>query len=191
MRLAGVLDHENSPLAGNGQDGIHVGGLAKKVNGNDRPGFRRDRRLQTRGIHGAGTLLHIHENRFRSTITDGFRRGDEGGGNRHHFVPRANPARQQGQPKRLRSTAHPGGVFARAKRRELPLELFDERTPDKNSTGNHGPDGVFQLLPQRLVGGGKVKKGNFQRHAWLNRSTSPSRARRDCPPPPLPAARRE
>jgi hypothetical protein len=78
--LAGVLDHREVVLAGDGVDGIHVAGHAEDMHRHERPGAVGDAAGDRGGVDGERGRVGIGEHRQGVVGEDGVVRGDEGVG---------------------------------------------------------------------------------------------------------------
>ncbi len=78
VRLAGVLDDRQPVTIGDGHDGVHVRRQAEQVDRADRPGPRRDGRLDPVGIDQVRVGLDVDEDRGRAGVQDRADRRVEG-----------------------------------------------------------------------------------------------------------------
>ena len=122
--LAGILHHWQSAPLRHLEDRRHLGGLPRVVDGQDRPGAGRDRRLHGRGVE-VEVVAHVHEGRSGPRCGDGARRGDERVGGRDHLVARSHPQGLEGKEEGVRPRAHADRVARAAELREAFLELRD------------------------------------------------------------------
>src|SRR5512140_3692133 len=161
--LGGVLDDEEFPFSGDLHNGVHVRHLPEQVDRDDRPGLRRDGRLDLRGIHVVGRRVHVDEDRLRSAPADRLGGGDERVRHGDHFVPGPDSKAEQGCPKGVRAAPHPGGELRPAERGELLFELRHERAARERGLVEHLLDRVRDLPADRLVLGFQVQVGNLHR----------------------------
>ena len=75
--LGRVLDDRDAAVPGDGEDRIHLGGLAVQVDGHDRRGLARDRRRELRGVHVVRRTIDVDEDGLRAAQDDGRRRREE------------------------------------------------------------------------------------------------------------------
>ena len=113
MRLAGILDDDQTVPVRQVEERVHVGHLPVQVHGDDRrhraaraPAHHAARRViwcafglqvgaQLLGVHGVGTLVNINEIRPGAGLRDRLRGCDEGERHGHHGVSGANARRDE------------------------------------------------------------------------------------------------
>ena len=78
VRLAGVLDDGQAVAVGDRLDHVHVGDEPEEVDRADRPGPRRDRRLDPLGVDQVGVRLDVDEDRRGAGVEDRVGRRGEG-----------------------------------------------------------------------------------------------------------------
>ena len=75
--LAGVLDDDQAVAVGDRLDHVHVGHEAEQVDRADRPGSRRDRRLDPLRVDQVRVGLDVDEDRRGARVQDRVGRGRE------------------------------------------------------------------------------------------------------------------
>ena len=73
--LRAVLDHRESHVPGDAQDGLHVGRQTEHVNRQDRPGLVRNRAFNPARVDVVGTGVDIDQHRLRADVFDRLDRG--------------------------------------------------------------------------------------------------------------------
>lgn len=92
-----VFDDDEIVRAGDGEDGIHVGGQAEEVDGHDgaRPG--RDGGFEQRGIDVVGDRVDVHKNGLGADVSDRASSRDETEGRGDDFISLADTGAQEGE----------------------------------------------------------------------------------------------
>ncbi len=70
VALRRIFDHHQAAAPRDLQDGIQIGRLPEEMHGNDRPGARRDRRFDPRGVDIERRGVDIHEYRRGAAVID-------------------------------------------------------------------------------------------------------------------------
>ena len=161
VRLSRVLNHRNAVKATNLKDGIHLGALTKKMDGNDRFGADRDGCLDLRGVHRVGPLFDVDEDRFRSGISNGLRCRHESARNGDNLISSAHAGREQGEPKSIRAISQSDGVATTAVSGKIFLELGDKWTAGKGAGVNYLGNGSIKFRPMRGVMRLEIEKRYF------------------------------
>ena len=110
--LAGVFNDLEAASIGHLHDGLHVGALPEKMDGNDGLCARRDLPLKLFRIHRKGIGKDVHEHRHRVQTRDAACRGKEGKRHGNDFIAGIHTRRHQGQQQGVASGGHPDGVTA-------------------------------------------------------------------------------
>jgi hypothetical protein len=151
VRLRCVLQHGQAVALPDGQDGVHVRGMAVEVNRQQHLRARRDRGLQLARVHRERLGVHVHEHGARAVQEDGLAGGDERVGDRDHLVARPHPVGPERQDQRVRAVGDAARVRGPAVRRELLLQAEAVLAPDELGRGQHALEGGRQLLADARV----------------------------------------
>src|SRR5258708_3878189 len=160
MSLTGVLDHEQTFLARNFQDRIHVCGLSKKMDWNDGFGVDCNCAFQRDWIHRIRAVIHVDKYWFGAAVSDRLGGGHECIGHRNHFISSPNAQRQQSEPERLRAAADADGVRRIAISCEICFEPVYEWTAGEGSDINNVLDSAVNFGPHGGMMGLKIEHGN-------------------------------
>ncbi len=160
MGLSSVLDHADAVTPANLKNRVHLGALTEEVHRNDGFGFRRDRSLELRRIHGVSLLIDVDENWSSTGVADGLRGSHECAGHCDDFVPRTNPSGQQSEPESVGAVAQPDGVAAFAIGGEIFLKGGDERAPSEGGGVDDLADSLIDFGAERCVMGAEIEERN-------------------------------
>ena len=124
MRLARILDHDQSVLIGHLENGVHIRHLPIEMHRHNcryaqpqcpvhqlagvviHVAARLQILAKAARIHVGRGLVDVHELRPRARLRDGFRRGDEGVRHRDHDVAPPHARRHQRESERIRAAAY-------------------------------------------------------------------------------------
>ncbi len=166
-RLRGILQDGQPMTPGNLLDRAHLGGLPVEMDGDDRPGPRRDGRLDLRRVDVVSVGLDIHEHRTGARPPDGTGRGEEGERRRDHLVSRSDVQGHQRKQKRIgaRRTANP--MHGPTVLGDLGLEPGDLRPEDEHLALEDLTHNRLDLVADRLVLRLEIQGGNVD---WFIRN---------------------
>ena len=139
VRLAGILDHLQSAVGGQRQDGLHVGDAAEQMHRDDRAGSRRDGGGHCIGVHRAVGIA-IDEHRARAHRKDGADGGDERVRLGDHVVASTYAGGAQRQLERRESGIDAHRIGRVAVRGELALEGLEVLPQDEVAAVEHRLD---------------------------------------------------
>lgn len=151
--MSGVLDEQETAIAGEAPPRLRVDELPGVVHEDHRPGpraglplglFERDRRRVQR--------LDIHQDRLRADIPDGVDGRDEGEGGRQHLVAGPHAQRGQGQVQRGGAGPHGHGILRAMTIREHAFEGAHHRTLGQPAAVDHAGEGRLFLFAEHGVG---------------------------------------
>ncbi len=122
VRLAGVFDHMQAVLLGDGENRVHVSRAAVNVDGNDRPGPLGDCRFDLGRVERVVPRLDVDEDGNRHLVQDARGRGEERVGGHNHLVAGADIERRQCHVERRRAAASGQAVFRAGELGEFLLQ---------------------------------------------------------------------
>jgi hypothetical protein len=181
--LRRILDDRQPVARGDRVDLVHVGALAVQAHRHDRPGARRDRGLDPRGIDVAGVGLDVDPHRHAAQQRDGLGGGREGERRRDDLVAGLQVERHHRDQQRLGAAGDGDAMLRAGVRRQRGLELLDLGTHDVLAVVEHRLHAARDLVAQRGVLGLQVDELDLGMQAFgsvhgvLQRrdSTRPSR----------------
>ncbi len=108
--MGAVLDERQVVAGGDARQLVHGAGPPGEVDGQDRPGARRETRLDLGGfdVHRLG--VHVGEHGRGAGVDDGVDRGAEGQRRGDHLVAGPHPRREERQVEGRRARVHGDGV---------------------------------------------------------------------------------
>ena len=130
-RLARVLDDRQTVPLGDCLELRELRRVAEDVHGQDRFRPRRDRGLDGGRIEVEGVRVDVRENRSGTLVERAVRRGDEGEGRRHHFVPGLDPGESHAEVETGGPARDGGDVRRLDALGERRLEAVDHRPERK------------------------------------------------------------
>ena len=144
-------------------DRTHLGGLAVEMHRNDRPGSRRDRRLDPPGVDVVGVGLDIDEDRPGTGPPDRSCRGEEGVRRGDHLVSRPDVEGQKRQQERVGTRSTTDTACGAAILGQLGLEPGDFRSEHEHLALENLADDRLDLVADRLVLRLEIQGGNTDR----------------------------
>src|SRR4029079_741546 len=166
MRLAGILDHDQPVATRGGHDRGHVGGLAVKMDRNDRLRPVRDRSLDRVPIDRERPRIDIDEHRLGTRIADGRNGCDERKGRRDDFVSPTHARREQREMQCARPGVDADAVLRLAIRGELALERRNLAAERELAAVQHPRDRLADLRANRRVLRLQIDEGNHAAFPW-------------------------
>jgi hypothetical protein len=109
--LGAVFQHAQAVLAGNGQDGVHVGRLAIQVHRQDDTGSWGYGRFNQSRVDVVGALVGLYRHGGGAALAHGQPGGNVGVAGHDHFVARSHAHGAQCQVQRVEAVGHANGVF--------------------------------------------------------------------------------
>ena len=146
-------------------DRAHLGGLAVKMDGDDRLGSRCDGRLDLRRVDVVGVGLDVHEDRPGTGPPDRARRGEEGVGRGDHLVSRPDAHGQQRQQEGVGARGATDSARQPAILGHLGLEPGDFRPEHEHLALEHLADDRLDLIADGLVLRLQVE-GGYMTGSW-------------------------
>jgi hypothetical protein len=168
--MRGVFDNEQFPFPGDGHDGLHIRGLSREVDRDNRPGARRNGGFDCSGVEVEGIELNVRENRHCVRLDHRGRRREERVGRDYDLVLGANARSQQRDAQRDRAVDDGDAVPAAVLGCESILELGDFRAvqPPPLATVQSAEQAFLLRLSEDRPGrewfaadGCSAKKGEF------------------------------
>ncbi len=160
MGLGGVFDDGEIMAAGDGEDGVHVGGLAVQMNGEDGAGARGDGGFQLSGVQVVGAGIDVDVNGRGAGVADGGDGGVESVGDGDDLIAGADARGEQGEVQGAGAGVDADGVGDLAIGGEFFFEGGDGRAEDEVVVVENGADGGVDLLPHFAGFGLKIEQGD-------------------------------
>ena len=180
--LGGVFDDPQLSLPGKGQDGLHIGGMAKEVDRQDGLGPGSDPLPDPAGIQVVGPGIDVRKDGTGSLQHDGLDRGGEGKGSGDDLVARADLQGHQRNPQSVGARGAPHRKAGPQITAQLGLELGHGPAHDEVAIFQNLPHGGLDGLPEAPVLALQIHHPDgrhgwhpFRAGPWLkSRSPSPS-----------------
>ena len=150
--LGVVLHDVQAVYLGPGNQGVHVGALAKQMHHHHRLGVRRARLFRRTGVELEGPRVDVCKHGRGADLGHNFSRGDEGEIGHDDLVTRPQSERAQGEGKGVCAVAAPHDVpFEPKGVVELGLKLGHVFASDERRGGHDFVEGLIQLWPHPCV----------------------------------------
>ena len=178
MGLGGVLDDPQAMAAGDGEDGVQVGGLAVEVHRDQGAGAGGDGGRDACRVNVKGARVRLHRDRGGAGLGHRQPGGNEGVGGDDDLVAGADVAGAQGEMQGVQTAGDADAMGRAAVGGPVGLKalhLFAEDVP----AGRHDAAvGGVEIGLQLLVGGMEVEEGDGHRAVVARRGhAAPQRAR--------------
>jgi hypothetical protein len=143
--LGGVFDDGEFVRSGQGEDGVHVGGLAEKMNGDEGLRAGGDFPSGVGGIEVEASGTNVHKDRGSTGAGDATGRREESEGWDENFVTRADLEGHEGEKEGVGAGGNAEGVFDAEKLGEVLFEGGKFRPEDVVAGAQNALEGGDEL----------------------------------------------